>query len=228
MEQFNLAVTGSIACGKSSVCSILVALGKQRGISISHTDVDTVRAEILEDREIALHRKVQEELVEYFGAEIQNRDGSVNRRRLSDIIFHEPENMEFADSVILPAIGMRLQEMLLRSSGIVLLEWALISEKGCLGLCDFNVLLVTCSREAQLRRLSGGDLPLSDCHLRIESQYTNLEKEENIRAAQRLAGTGELFLFDTTQDPGVSTYEKLLIDICRSSERVKCEPFERV
>lgn len=93
------------------------------------------------------------------------------------------------------------------SKGLVLFEWAMLTEDGYLPLVD-NVLLVKCDYETQLKRLIGGDLPEVELRRRIKAQLSNDQKEARIQATGK-----KLFVLDTNPNLSEETYQNLLEEI---------------
>lgn len=82
-------LTGGIATGKSTVCSLL----KISGFSI--IDADIVARKELE--------KSSKEIIECFGEEILS-DGSIDRKKLAKIVFNSQEQREKLNAILHPKI----------------------------------------------------------------------------------------------------------------------------
>ena len=102
-----------------------------------------------------------------------------------------------------------LDDKVYESKGLVLVEWALLVEDEILDMVDRNVLLVTASRDSQIRRLTGGDLPMEEVIRRIDSQLTNEQKKAYILEYQSQKDQGEFYSFDTTHNPQDNEYVDL-------------------
>lgn len=88
-----IGLTGSIASGKSTVAKMLE---KYR---FPIVDADQVARLVVEPGEPALT-----EIVAVFGEEILLEDGSLNRKKLGDLIFHDPSKRAILNGIIHPAI----------------------------------------------------------------------------------------------------------------------------
>ena len=75
-----LAVTGGIATGKSTVSRILEELG------MPLIDFDLLARQVVEPGTPAW-----KEIVDYFGKEVVQEDGQIDRKRLSEIVFQDVE-----------------------------------------------------------------------------------------------------------------------------------------
>lgn len=96
--KYNCVLTGGIATGKSTVCSLL----KKHRFSI--IDADIVAKEQLE--------KSKEELKKLFGESIF--DGStIDRKKLADIIFNSKSQREKLNNLIHPKVRLEMQRLAL-------------------------------------------------------------------------------------------------------------------
>jgi dephospho-CoA kinase len=89
----NIGLTGGIACGKSTVASLLV----ERGAVL--IDADRIAREIVEPGSPALDR-----ISERFGEAVLDQTGRLNRRRLADIVFNDLEARKALESITHPEI----------------------------------------------------------------------------------------------------------------------------
>jgi len=88
-----LGVTGGIASGKSTVSDMLVELGAPL------IDFDLLARQVVEPGTPALAQ-----IVEYFGKQVLQADGILNRKKLSDIVFKDMEKRKKLESFTHPAI----------------------------------------------------------------------------------------------------------------------------
>jgi dephospho-CoA kinase len=132
-----IGVTGKIGTGKSTVCEILK---NKYGAHV--VNVDRIGHEVLEE--------VKEKLVELFGGSVLE-DGKVNRKKLAGIVFESQENLKKLESLVHPLMKKRVQEIINKTSGLVVIEAALLKRMGLDQLCD-HVITVVASRETILKR----------------------------------------------------------------------------
>jgi dephospho-CoA kinase len=88
-----LAVTGGIATGKSTVSRILGELGAPL------IDFDLLARQVVEPVKPAW-----KEIVEYFGKEVVQADGQIDRKRLSEIVFQDVEKRKKLEGITHPRI----------------------------------------------------------------------------------------------------------------------------
>jgi dephospho-CoA kinase len=142
----NAGLTGGIATGKSMVVQLLAGKGA-RIIDFDH-----------------LTRYVQEpgrpawnELVSFFGREIIKDDNTINRRKLGEIVFQNPEKMVRLNAIVHPLIFQEWRHRLAvlqkeNSSAIVISDIPLLVETG--QQKDFDlVILVYAPPWQQMARL---------------------------------------------------------------------------
>ena len=86
-----IGITGSIACGKSTVSNYL----KSKGYIV--IDADKIGHEALEDD------YVKEKLILAFGNKILE-DNKINRQKLGELVFGNSSNLNVLNSIIHPEI----------------------------------------------------------------------------------------------------------------------------
>ena len=139
-----IGLTGNIACGKTSVGSMLLALGAERYI-----DADAVVHHLYESGQpIALQVK------EAFGPTVLAPNGSVDRKALGAVVFQNIEAMQRLERIVHPAVGRALMQELatVSTSGIAIIDAVKLLEGGSGALCQ-SKWLVICPEEQELARL---------------------------------------------------------------------------
>jgi dephospho-CoA kinase len=89
-----LGVTGGIASGKTTVANMLQELGAPI------VDFDLIARQVVEPGQPALR-----DIVDYFGKQVLNEDGKMNRKKVSDIVFRDFEKRKKLESFIHPRMG---------------------------------------------------------------------------------------------------------------------------
>lgn len=105
MSHFVIGITGGIGSGKTAVTDRFQA----RGITIA--DADVASREVVQPGMPAL-----EAIAEHFGPEVIQADGKMDRAAIRKIIFAEPDERKWLESVTVPAIMNNLREVLTRST----------------------------------------------------------------------------------------------------------------
>ena len=105
MSHFVIGITGGIGSGKTAVTDRFQA----RGITIA--DADVASREVVQPGMPAL-----EAIAEHFGPEVIQADGTMDRAAIRKIVFAEPDERKWLESVTVPAIMNNLREVLNRST----------------------------------------------------------------------------------------------------------------
>jgi dephospho-CoA kinase len=162
-------LTGGIACGKSTVASML------RDLDCMVLEADPLGHELLEPGQAAY-----DEVVREFGEEILIPGGAVNRTKLGGVIFEDAQKRARLNQILHPPILEVIEKWfraLDRPGGpeIAVVEAALIIEAGYHKKLD-KVLVCWCRPEQQLERLRERGLTGEQARLRIEAQMPMEQK----------------------------------------------------
>jgi dephospho-CoA kinase len=164
-----VGLTGGIACGKSRVRQRLAAAG------FSTLDLDHIAHEVMAPGGAAYR-----EVVEAFGPAILAADGSVDRRRLGDVVFADPKARARLDAIVHPRV--REEEARRAALGpdrpdeIVVTDAALLVEAGVHLRFD-RLVVVHCSADQQVERLMRRDgIDEAAARARVAAQMPTDEK----------------------------------------------------
>ena len=158
-----IGLTDGIACGKSAIAWRLRKMGA------TTFDVDEMT------RWLSLPGGVLFEIyVQHFGKKIVTADGQLDKKIIGEIIFNNPAEREWINSVAHPILLNRTRDFLVEcnSAGtrLVVLEVPLLFEAGWEILCD-EVWAVRVKRRTQVGRLMARDkLTAEQALARIKSQ----------------------------------------------------------
>ncbi len=171
MRRFLLVgLTGSIATGKSTVSRMFAHL------SARVIDADLLAREVVMPGQAAHAR-----IVEEFGPQVIQEDGSLDRKALGALVFADAAKRKRLEEITHPAIGARRQRILSvldeeAFEGVVMWDAALLFEGGGAATMD-RVVVVYADQETELRRLMERDgLSDADARARIASQMPVAEK----------------------------------------------------
>ena len=163
----NIGITGSIACGKSTVSNYL----KEKGYTI--IDADKLGHIALTNDE------VKEKLKKSFGLTILENN-EISREKLGKLVFGNDENLKILNSIVHPYIRkiiLQLQENH-RDERFVFLDIALLFEAGFEDLVE-KIIVVHVDEKIQLARLmSRNALSKEQAMFRIESQMSSNDKSK--------------------------------------------------
>ncbi|UCX03300.1 dephospho-CoA kinase [Shewanella glacialimarina] len=146
MSNFIVGLTGGIGSGKTTVANLFADLG------ITLVDADIVARQVVEPNSSGL-----QQIIQHFGADISLADGSLNRSKLRDIIFNQPEQRDWLNNLLHPMIrNAMLQQVKNAVSDYVILVVPLLFENGLDKLVN-TTLVVDISPELQISRTSKRD-----------------------------------------------------------------------
>lgn len=156
-----IGLTGQTGAGKSTFAAYL---SKKYGFV--HIDTDKISREVIKTKTA--------ELVERFGSEILNGDGSTNRKELAKRAFFSKENTDALNGIMHPAIMETVGKMIAdaEKSGAVgaVVDGAALIESGSINTFDTSVCVVA-DKEVRRRRIINRDnLSEEDAETRINGQ----------------------------------------------------------
>lgn len=160
-----IGITGSIACGKSTVSNYL----KSKGYVV--IDADKIGHEALEDD------YVKEKLILAFGNEILE-DNKINRQKLGELVFGNSSNLNVLNSIIHPEIRKKILEKIDKNNDkeLIFIDVALLFEAKFDDLVD-KIIVVYVDENTQLTRLmKRNSISKKEALSRIVSQMSPIEK----------------------------------------------------
>ncbi len=144
-----IAITGGAGTGKSTVARMFKELG-----------AEVLDADAMAREAVAVGAPAWQELRRLYGADYFNPDGSLNRSRLAQQVFNDPEARRRLEDLIHPRvaqeIGARARALEGRGVDLVMVEVPLLFETGRQKAFD-RVIVVTAPEAEQIRRLGGRD-----------------------------------------------------------------------
>ncbi|HYE35008.1 dephospho-CoA kinase [Methylocaldum sp.] len=136
-----IGLTGGIGCGKSTVAELFAA----KGIPI--LDADVIARELVEPNQPAF-----EAIKQHFGAAIL-KDGCLDRVRLREIVFFDPEEKRWLETLLHPLVYSEINRRLaILSAPYCILVVPLLLETGRRHLVD-RLLVVDCPEDLQRQRV---------------------------------------------------------------------------
>ena len=179
MASFGL--TGGIASGKSSVASIFAELGAKI------IDADQLGHELLHSGTTTF-----EAILRQFGTGVLGADREIDRGRLGDVIFRDPEKRALLNGIIHPAIMERRRELTRlyhaeHPAAVVISDAALIYEAH-IESWFLKIMVVWCTPEQQLERL------LAKTGLSREAAERRIRAQMDVNEKRRRAD----YLIDTS------------------------------
>jgi dephospho-CoA kinase len=173
-----IGLTGGIGSGKSTIARRLADHG-------AHViDADLVAREVVEPGKPAL-----KQLVEVFGVEILNTDGSLNRSALGDLVFTDAQALKQLNSIVHPAVKQRTLELFdqAKDNDFVVYDVPLLVESDNSYQFD-SIVVASAPEHIRVERLMEHRGMLeSEALSRIQSQAP---EEDRLKIAHHVIDTG--------------------------------------
>ncbi|HET9887575.1 MAG TPA: dephospho-CoA kinase [bacterium] len=178
-----LGVTGGVGSGKSTVAK---SLG-DRGARI--LDADAIVHELYRSGSLA------QQIARTFGADVLDANGAVQRAKLAEIVFRDPERRRELEQLVHPAVRayvLKEIETLRRQgfAGIVVIDAALLVESSHPYPLD-ALVVVAAPAELRLARLEARGMSRAEASRRMAAQATDEEKERRADFVVRNDGSPE-------------------------------------
>ncbi|HEY8524139.1 MAG TPA: dephospho-CoA kinase [Acidimicrobiales bacterium] len=170
-----VGLTGGIGSGKSTVAALLA----ERGAVV--VDADAVTRELQRSG-----TPVFQAMVERFGPGIVGPDGELDRAKVADIVFNDPEALADLNAIVHPAVGAEIARRLQELAGtdqVVVLDVPLMVESKR-GYPMAGLLVVDVDPEIAVRRLvEHRGMREPDVRARMAKQAS---REERLARADRV------------------------------------------
>ena len=161
-----IGLTGNIATGKSKVAQILAELGARV------IDADKVAHEVMRPGGPAYSA-----VVGAFGSQILAADGTIDRAKLADVVFHDPAALRQLEMAAHPAIIAEVDRRIAQAKEAVVVVEAIKLIEAAMH-CGYDALwVVTAPRSLQIARLmTTRGLTKEEAALRVDAQPPQEEK----------------------------------------------------
>lgn len=162
-----IGLTGGISTGKTTVSKYLA----------DAYQLPVLDADIYAREAVQLGSSVLSKIFDRYGSDVQLPDGTLNRKRLGEVVFSSPGERQWLEQQIHPYVRDRFQsELNTLAASTVVLVVPLLFEAGMTDLVT-EIWVVSCSPEQQLRRLmERNQLSLEQAQARINSQMSIQDK----------------------------------------------------
>jgi len=157
-----VGLTGGIGSGKSTLARLLQGLG-----------ADLIDADAISRACTDIGGSAIRGIAETFGSEFIARDGSLDRQRMREHVFAQPDARMLLEQIVHPLVGDEIRrQTTLATSRLVVFDIPLLVESPRWRPQLDRVLVVDCLPATQVRRVvqrSGWDLPTIEAAMRIQS-----------------------------------------------------------
>lgn len=160
-----IALTGGIGSGKSTVAAEWVRLGA------TEVDSDVLAREVVEPGSPGLAS-----VVSTFGNSVLTQSGELNRSKLAELVFANPEAKVSLERILHPLIQNLALERTNSLTGVVVYTIPLLVETNSKLKFD-RIVTVSCPEEVRIQRLVQRGLSEQDARQRISAQATDVSRE---------------------------------------------------
>lgn len=145
-ETDKYGLTGGIGSGKSLACDFFQALG------VPVLDSDALARELTSS-----DRDCLSQIEHRFGSEYLNKEGQLNRPRMRELVFSDPQARKDLEAILHPRIRHGIQSWEVHGQhGYGIVAVPLLVENRLMALFD-GVIVVDCDEQLQLERASKRD-----------------------------------------------------------------------
>jgi dephospho-CoA kinase len=175
-----VGLTGGIGCGKSIVAEMF----RERGITV--IDADQIAHDLVKPGSPVLTA-----VIEHFGKSYLNADGRLDRQKLAQHVFAQPEQKKKLEALIHPAVRSTIRQQLEAHSqeSYVIVVIPLLFETGYTELID-RILVVDCDEQQQVQRVQQRDS-------RDTEQIQNIMRQQ-IGRSERLSQADDILTNNTS------------------------------
>lgn len=140
--KFVIGLTGNIATGKSVVRRMLEHLGAY-----------TIDADALTHRAYARGAPGYQQVVDNFGKWLVNKDGEIDRSKLGNLVFNNPDAMSQLESIVHPLVRQATEILIKRSiQPVIVIEAIKLLEGDLRKVCD-SIWVTNAPEDIQVERL---------------------------------------------------------------------------
>ncbi len=164
---FSVGLTGGIASGKTTISNLFAELG------VTVIDTDIISRNLLVPGELAY-----QQICSHFGKGILFDNGEINRAALRKIVFSNPQQKSWLETMLHPLIFQRSHDAIIENSGAqyVLVVVPLLFETNFQSLVD-RILVVDCPADLQIQRLmKRDDIDEALANSMLAQQLSNSER----------------------------------------------------
>lgn len=195
---FSVGLTGGIASGKTTISNLFAKMG------VPVVDTDIISRNLLEPGELAF-----DQVCAHFGPGIVSADGKIDRARLREIVFNNPDEKSWLETMLHPLIYQRSHDAIITKAGAeyVLVVVPLLFETNFQSLVD-RILVVDCPSTQQIERLVNRDHIKESLARKMLSQQ--LENTERVARAHDIIDNRT---DDTDLESQVDTLHKRYLEL---------------
>ena len=160
-----IGLTGGIGSGKTTIANYFHSFGIPLYIADD------------EARKLMQSKEILDAIKTVFGDGIFEKE-TLNRAKLAEIVFNEPEKLEKLNAIIHPAVKSDFKEWLLQNKNapFIIYEAAILFESGNYANCDY-IITVAAPIDTRIERVMKRDKTTRELIIkRMEAQWTDEQR----------------------------------------------------
>ncbi len=166
-----IGLTGGIGCGKTSVSDLFTEF-----------DIPVIDADIIAHDLVNTDPNVLQEITDTFGRDILSLDGTLNRKKLAQIVFNQKKNKQQLEQILHPKVQVKISQQLDKLASkknppdYVIVAVPLLIEANYQDLID-RILVVVADEETRIQRVQQRDnRNLNEIRSIIKNQISDEER----------------------------------------------------
>ncbi|MDT8283373.1 MAG: dephospho-CoA kinase, partial [Gammaproteobacteria bacterium] len=173
-DMLKIGLTGGIGCGKTSVSNLFAELG-----------VPVIDADIVAHDLVNTNSNILQEITDTFGQDVLSLDGTLNRKKLAQIIFNQKKNKQQLEQILHPKVQTEISRELDKLASkknppaYVIVVVPLLIEANYHNLVD-RILVVLADEESRIERVRQRDSrSLNEIRAIMKNQISDDERLKN-------------------------------------------------
>lgn len=162
-----IGITGGIGSGKTTICRLFELLG----VFVYNADLEAKK--LLDN-----HLEVKTSIINKFGTTVIDNTGSIDKKKLSALVFNNKKMLEQLNSIVHPAVVKHFENWCLqhKSEKYILHEAAILFESGAYKNMK-KIITVIAPTELKIKRAMQRDaVSREQVEQRIKNQMSDAEK----------------------------------------------------
>ncbi len=127
-----IGITGKTGTGKSTIATALA-----QKLDGEYVDIDKIGHQATSDPHIT------KKLCDIFGSELLDSNGTINRKKLGNIVFSDTDKMQILTDITWEYMEQELDNILLQKQQYFIFDWALLPKVKFWDMCDFKILVTS-------------------------------------------------------------------------------------
>ena len=163
-----IGLTGGIGCGKTTVLKIF----EKFGCLVYNSDL---RAKTIQNS----CKKAIESIKQFFGEDIY-QEGILQRKKLADIVFKQPEKLKQLEKIVHPLVFEDFEKFCQdnKTKEFIILESAVLIESGFYKYTDFLVLVTALQEKCIERVIKRDNISRVQVLERMSKQMNDFQRKE--------------------------------------------------